>query len=209
MEKKNIAIMGGTFNPIHIGHLIAAQWVYDTGEYDKIVFMPSGEPPHKTDVSILCKNERYKLCKLAIEGTPYFEVSDFELNREGYTYTIDTIKYLKKHHDTANYWLIIGTDSLLDIFTWHKPEKLLKICNFILVNRASYIVDDIEYHIKMLQNNYNANIKSINIPNIEISSSNIRNRIINNKPIKCLVPEKVEQYIVLNNLYNHNIKNIL
>lgn len=203
MTNQNIAIMGGTFNPIHIGHLIAAQWVYDTGDFDKVLFMPSGQPPHKTNMPIIEKETRLKLCSLAIENTPYFDISDYEINKEGYTYTVDTIKYLKEEHTNTNYWLIIGADSVMNLLRWHNPEELLKICNFIVVNRANYIVEDMEYQIEMLRNNYRANIIAISIPNIEISSSNIRKRIFNNKPIKYLVPEKVEEYIITNNLFKN------
>lgn len=199
---KNIAILGGSFNPIHIGHLIIGESVYATMAYDKILYMPSGKPPHKTDTTMINKNYRLKMCQLAVRNNPHFEVSDYECKKNTYSYTVDTIRELKEKNPDTNYSLIIGADTLMSILTWKKSALLFTYCEFIVVNRPGFNQSDLQRQIAMLSNRYGAKIKVMHIPNLEISSTQIRKNIAANTSIKYLVPKHVEIFIHAHGLYS-------
>jgi nicotinate-nucleotide adenylyltransferase len=205
MEK--IAILGGTFNPIHMGHLIAAQSVYDTNLYSKILFMPSNDPPHKDEHEVINPVHRLNMCELAIHNNNNFDISTLELEREGVTYTADTIRELSLKNPNTLYHFIIGADSLMGLLNWKSFEELIKITNFVVVNRYGYEPVDFYKHIDYLRENYDAHIDIIEMPNIDISSSNIRQRMLENKSIKYLVHHCVEEYIYENNLYQDDSLN--
>lgn len=198
---KDIAILGGTFNPIHNGHLIAAEFVYDTKKYDKIIFMPTGDPPHKDGKEVINKEHRLNMCQLAINHNENFEISTMEIDRKGTTYTVETIAELKKLNPGIHYHLIIGNDSLMQLLNWRNPKELFKICNFIVVNRPGYTSDEIIKQMDYLSKKYDAKFSVIDIPDIHISSSEIRHRVSLGKSIKYLVHHCVEEYIRDNYLY--------
>jgi nicotinate-nucleotide adenylyltransferase len=133
---KRIGISGGTFNPIHVGHLIIAEMARDMFDLDKVLFIPSGMPPHKNLGSVLSAEQRFDMVKRAVAGNPYFEESRIEIDREGYTYTVDTLKKLRELYgnDTSLYY-IIGADVLNDLLTWRNAEEVFKICEFIAALR--------------------------------------------------------------------------
>ncbi len=198
---KKIGIMGGTFNPIHSGHLIIAQSALECLQLDKILFMPSGNPPHKknvTDSSI-----RSEMVKLAIDGNNKFEYSDFELKREGIIYTSDTLSILKKQEPDTELFFIIGADSLVDFPKWHEPEKIAKLCTLTLADRdlpkekLAEIVSDVE-------ETFDVKIAYIDSPYVSISSTMIRERLNAGRSVKYLVPEKVEQYMLEHRLYQQS-----
>ena len=196
-----IGIMGGTFNPIHHGHLILSEYIRTEAGLDKIVFIPTGLPPHKVGEEILEGRIRLEMVQLAIRNNPYFTWSDMEIRRKKTSYTIDTIGELKRLYDKAQLYLIIGADNLLSIHTWKDYKRVLEEVNIIVANRLGskrlLVVEEIE----RLNNSLGVNIKNINSPIIEISSTEIRERVRQNKSIKYLVPELVEDYILRNNLY--------
>jgi nicotinate-nucleotide adenylyltransferase len=197
---KNIGIFGGTFNPIHIGHLIAAQEVMDRMKLEKIIFLPTGNPPHKNENDVISAIHRFNMVKLAIEDNEKFGYSDIEVKREGKTYTYDTLCQLHNIYYDTRFYFIIGFDTLRDIDTWKRVEEVFNIASFIVVNRGNYIFEmNSELEDKRIK--YNANISVVNIPDIGISSTDIRKRVCLNDSIKYLVPDKVAEYIERNDLY--------
>jgi nicotinate-nucleotide adenylyltransferase len=187
-----VGVFGGTFDPIHNGHLITAAAVKKIRGLDKIIFIPSYIAPHKIDKVSSSPDHRIEMIKLAIESIPYFEYSDYEINKEGVSYTIDTLKFLKNKYPDIE--LIIGYDNLLDFKSWKEPDEILKLVKLIVLKREvenERIEKDIYYHSSEI----------IETPIIDISSTLIRNRVRNNLSINLLVPDNVKEYIYRFNLY--------
>lgn len=198
---KKIGILGGTLDPIHNGHLIVAQQALEQLNLDNVLIMPSGNPPHKSDKEITNSNLRFEMTKLALSDNDFVTASDFELSREGYIYTADTLKLLKSEISNADLYFILGADSLLYIDEWYKPQQIFDLCEIVVADRANK-ADDINKKITELSQKYNnVKIHFINCPLIDISSSEIRDKVKNNKTIKYLVPSSVENFIYKNNLY--------
>jgi len=201
------AILGGTFNPIHTAHLIMAEYVYGTGLFDKIMIMPSGNPPHKNkkadDAAVIDQKHRLNMCELVANHKDYFEVSTIEIDREGVTFTVDTIEELLKNTDNS-YSLIIGADSLMHLEKWYQPERLFKLCEFIVIDRITNSTDEIANKIEHLKEKYNGHFTRVHMPLIEISSTMIRQRIRSRQFITYLVDKSVEAYIHDHDLYQVN-----
>lgn len=200
---KKIAIMGGTFDPIHYGHLIVAEAVRDEFDIDKILFIPSGNPPHKSDKKVTPANLRYTMTFLATMTNPHFEVSSLEIDRIGYSYTIDTIMQLKKFLKDSLIYFIVGADAINDIFTWKEPQKLFKLCKFIAVTRPGYNKEQLFLQVEEIKKKYDGKIYFFEPPSFDISSSNIRRRISDGDTIKYMLPEEVERYIYKLGLYKN------
>lgn len=196
----NIGIMGGTFNPIHIGHLIAAEEVLNNLNLDNILFIPSGNPPHKEENKIETSEHRLQMVKLAISKNNRFSVSDMEIKRVGKTYTYDTLVELHKIYYGNQLYFIIGYDTLKELYTWKSIEDVCRLCSFVVVNRSSN-KDDMNKEIFKIKKKYAADILVVDIPNIEISSTDIRKRLLSGKSIRYLVSENVDEYINKNGLY--------
>jgi len=188
---KRIGILGGTFNPIHIGHLTIAQMVHEQMKLDKVIFVPSNLPPHKTGKNVASSGNRYHMIRLAIAGNPRFEISDFEIKREGKSYSIETVKHFQKFYSQrTKFFFIIGDDLLPTLHTWRRVEEILKIVSFVVVNRPGF--KERKSKIK---------VKSISVPGLQTSSSYVRRRIISGKTAKYLVPDNVLEYIRRKKLY--------
>lgn len=200
MKKTKIGIMGGTFDPIHNGHLIIAENSRVNFNLEKIIFIPTGISAHKAENKITYANYRYEMILLSINSNPYFTLSSMEIERTGITYTIDTIKNLQKLNEEAEYYFIIGEDSLYNFHKWKDYEELLNICKFIVAKRENK-KDNLEMKIRELNNICGEAIYLLESPMIDISSTDIRDRIVHNKSIKYLVPEPVELYIKKYRLY--------
>lgn len=197
-----IGIMGGTFDPIHNGHLIVAEYTRTSLKLDKIIFMPSGQHPFKDNKEITPSEKRMKMVSLAIESNPYFQTSSIEIHRVGITYTIDTILSLKEKYKNDDLYFIIGSDILLEIEKWKSFNQLINICNFALVRRMGEYKEGADNKLSYLREKYNIQIEEVKAPIIEISSTEIRQRLKKELSIKYLVPEIVEKYIFQHNLYN-------
>lgn len=197
---KSIGIFGGTFNPIHIGHLIVAQEVLTYFKLDKIIFIPCGNPPHKDEKEVANAFLRYEMIKLAINDNSSFEVSDIEIKREGYTYTYDTLNELKKIYSEDKLYFITGYDAFKDSNTWKNAEKVYDMVSFIVVNRGE-VNKKMEEEINNKIIKYGMNVKILTIPNIGISSTDIRYRISKGLNIKYMVPDNVLMYIENNKIY--------
>jgi nicotinate-nucleotide adenylyltransferase len=193
-----IAVMGGTFNPPHIAHLICAEEVCDQFKFDKVLFIPSARPPHKNNHEIADAQHRYMMTVLATKNNPHFEVSRIELDRPGRSYTIKTVKELKLiYGNEAEIYWIVGTDAIIDMPSWYNIDELLRICNFVAINRPGYDPNNADK--KIIQN-----VHFVKVSNIDVSSSEIRRRIRDGMSIKYLVPMEVEEYIYKNGLYSHD-----
>jgi len=201
-KPNRIGIMGGTFDPIHYGHLVAAEVARADFDLDKVIFIPAGKPPHKQSQSITSSEHRYCMTALAISSNPNFEVSRIEVDKNELTYTIDTVRDLKRvYGEESLLYFITGADAVLELSTWYKLRELLTLCKFIAVTRPGFDKLDLEQKIVEISSIYNGEIICIEVPLLAISSTDIRERCRNGKPIKYLLPEAVEEYIEQNELY--------
>ncbi len=184
-----IGILGGTFDPPHLGHLIIANEVLCSLELDEIWFMPNQDPPHKEKSKNISNENRLDMLSLAIEGHPKFKIETCELERAGRSYTYDTMKLLKENYPTYQFYFIIGGDMVEYLPKWYRIDELVQLITFVGVNRPTYSIQS-PYPISYVQ-----------IPNINISSSLIRNRMKEGITIRYLVPDPVRHYIEENQLY--------
>lgn len=196
-----IGIIGGTFDPIHNGHLIIGEYARTTLNLDKVIFIPVGIAPHKDNKKITDSQTRVKMVDLAIESNPHFYQSLIEVKRDRIAYTVETITSLKEEYKEDELYFIMGGDSIFEIESWKDSLKLMKICKFIVLDRGYKTKEDIRAKMDELRSLYGMEVQDIRSPIIEISSTEIRNRIKNNLSIKYLVPKELEDFILLNNLY--------
>lgn len=200
---KRLGIMGGTFDPIHLGHLVTAEAARSEFNLDKVVFVPSGMPPHKMNSQISEKEHRYLMTVLATSANPYFEVSRAEIDRVGYSYAIDTVRYfLNIISESCELFFITGADAILEIVTWKDIEELIDNCTFIAATRPGFDLNILRN--KLLNRLTDSHIKRIiplEVPAMAISSTDIRRRIRKERSIRYLLPEAVENFIIKNDLY--------
>lgn len=200
MKNKRLGIMGGTFDPVHLGHLRTAEFIYDHLGLAKIIFVPAFIAPHKVGLEFAPAADRYRMTELATEPYPYFEVNDIELKRSGVSYTYDTVMQLKGLYPDCELYFIIGADAVPMLNTWHKIRELLGEVTFIAADRPGYgqTVNKVcEFFGELAKNK----ILLLDTPEVDISSTNIRERVRQGISIKGLVPENVEQYIFKEHLY--------
>lgn len=198
---KKVGIMGGTFNPIHFGHLFLAEYAYDSIGLDQMLFMPSNHPPHKKQVNVVSSEQRLHMVKLAIQDNPHFETSDMELKRTGLTYTADTLTILTENNPDTEYFFLVGADSLLKLQYWKDPETICKLCTLVAAGRDRQSIEELQSQVNYLKLTYNAKILLMDMPMIDISSAQIRDRIAVNKSIRYYIPESVSNYIKEHGLY--------
>lgn len=191
MKKFNrIGILGGSFNPIHLGHLRLAEIAAQQLKLDKVIFVVSYLPPHKRKETLAGALKRYQMVTLAIKGNSQFQISDIELNRKGISYSVDTVRQLKAIFGDSKLYFIVGSDFLKQFTQWKDIRALAKLCKFAVAQRAGYISKKTFVKMRIVTMNY-----------MEISSSDIRWRIRSKKSIRYLVPEDVRQYILKKKLY--------
>ena len=187
-----IGIFGGTFDPIHNGHLITAQSVIELRNLEKIIFIPAYISPHKQHEKASTAQHRLNMLKLAIDDIPFFECSDYEINQHTISYTIGTLREFKKRYDQID--LIIGYDNIFQFHTWNEPDEILKLANVVVLRRkSSHPLDYVDKYVEAAT--------FVQTRGIEISATDIRNRVHEGLPIYYLVPEKVLDYIYKHNLY--------
>ena len=196
-----IGIMGGTFDPIHTGHLIIGEYARTTLDLDKVIFVPVGLPPHKDNNKVSTSERRLAMTKIAIESNSYFYLSSIEVDRKQITYTIDTIKELKNIYKEDELYFVIGGDSLFEIEKWKDFDQLIGLCKFVVLERPGRTKDEMDEKILQLNDLYKIKLEKIYSPLIDISSTEIRERVRKNLSITYLVPESVESYIVNHKLY--------
>ena len=195
-----VGVLGGTFDPIHIGHLVATEEVRAQLRLDRVVFVPAGLPPHKLTEHVSSVGHRLAMVKLAVASNPYFIVSHVDIDRFGPCYTVDTIELLRDEWGAdVELYFIMGSDSLADILTWHRTERLIRLCRLAVVERPGYQVDMEE--LERLLPGITSRVHFINSPQLDISSTDIQRRVREGLPIKYQAPEAVENYIYEHDLY--------
>ena len=194
-----LGIFGGTFDPIHHGHLVAAEEARCVLGLDRVLIVPAGQPPHKADRPVTAAAHRVAMVELAIAGNPHFTLSRVDLDRPGPHYSVDMVTLLRRDRGAGDVYLIVGMDSLMELPTWHKAERLVGLCYVVGVNRPGYTYDlaPLERFVPGIS----AHIRIIDAPQLEISSHELQDRIRRGLPIKYQVPEAVEQYIAQHRLY--------
>lgn len=196
-----IGILGGTFNPIHYGHLIIAEQAYDQFALDKVLIMPSGVSYLKKDQKIPEGSVRLRMASLAVEDNPCFEVCDMEIKRGGNTYTADTIEELKRNDPESEFFFITGADTLHDMGFWMYPERIFSGCTVLVAVRNNETPDDLKSDIDSYRERYCAKIELLRTSDIEISSSMIREYVSEGRSVRYYLPEKVRSFILENKLY--------
>jgi len=197
---RRLGILGGTFDPIHHGHLVAAEEAHDQLQLDQVLFVPTGIPPHKPRRPISPSFHRLRMVELAIAGKPYLAISRVDVDRSGPCYTVDTLELLRAEQGPEpTFFFIEGADSLADILTWYRTQRLIELCELAIVERPGVEIDlpQLENHLPGLT----ARIHWVQMPRLEISSSDLRARVRAGRPITYLVPAAVEAYIVEHGLY--------
>ena len=199
-----IGIFGGTFDPIHIGHLIIAEHACEELCLDKLIIIPAAIPPHKQNVKITDGRRRLAMARLAAKGNRKLVVSDIELKKPGVSYSIDTLEMIKqKMGKSASYYLVIGSDMVPDLHTWKNIGRLTEMCRFVVAVRPGLLEEELK-KIKLCLPKAVRKRALSNIllnPLVDISSTEIRQRIAKGRSIRYLVPQKVEKYIIRHSLY--------
>ncbi|MBU1613802.1 nicotinate-nucleotide adenylyltransferase [bacterium] len=190
----NVGLMGGTFNPIHLGHLLAAKEAKEKFGLTRVIFIPSYLPPHKEDKDLISAKHRFNMTSVALDGREGFSISDIEIKRGGKSYAIDTIREFRKiYGPKTDFYFIVGVDAINEIDTWKDFDQLIKICRFIGVARPGSELCLVQEYLKA--------VSLLNVRTLPISSTEIREKIRKGMPINDLVPRKVAEYIFKHRLY--------
>lgn len=201
--KHRIGIMGGTFDPIHMGHLILGEKAYEQFRLEKVLFMPSGNPPHKRNRrGRATDEERVEMVRRAITENPHFELSLTEMHENGYTYTYHTLEMLKEKNPDTDYYFIIGADSLYDFDTWREPERICRNCILVTAVRNHSTIAELEAEMNRLSLKYNGTFLTLNTTNLDVSSEMLRNWISEDKSVRYYIPDSVIEYIRENQIYS-------
>lgn len=206
MARVKVGILGGTFDPPHIGHLVIAQEAMAHLQLDRVLFAPTCYPPHKRIDEVTPIADRLEMVRLAIAPEPRFVLSRVDVDRPGPTFTVDTVRLLRASlGDDVDLYFIMGLDSLANILTWRSPEKLIQLCRLAVFNRPGFTVDldELEKHLPGLRER----IVLVPAPALEIAASDLQRRIKSGEPIRHLVPEAVAAYIADHDLYDHRQAN--
>ena len=187
-----LGVMGGTFDPIHVGHLVTAEEALHQFGLDEVVFVPTGRPWMKEHEVVASPEDRYRMTEIGITAEPQFSVSGIEVERGGQTYTVDTLRALRDEDPDGELWFITGADAMLEIMEWKEPETLFDLARFIAATRPGYDVTRLRTHDA---------VSVMEIPALAISSTDIRARVRERRPIRFLVPQGVESYIAAEGLY--------
>ena len=219
----NIGIYGGTFNPVHYGHLRTAGEVYERLSLDKMLFIPSGKTPFdKPDLALA--SERYDMVEKAIKGNRNFTLSDVETKARGRSYSVDTMRKLRSVYENADFYFILGIDAFIDLPAWKEPEKLLNMTNLVVISRPGYLFSNISVspYIKGVSKrvlsdldkdkitDYSFNISDtqkgylLNVTALNISASLVRSLVFKGESVRYLLPDSVKSYIISHNLYKNN-----
>lgn len=211
-----IGIMGGTFNPVHLGHLRAAEEVAESLQLKQVIFMPAAIPPHKSALGLVSFDHRYRMLELAVNGNPLFVLSDLEHQRPGKSYSVETLTQLSSQYGADDdLYFVLGIDAFLELPTWKNYRELFNLCNFVVVARPGFAPESLDSMLKsQIGDSYvfDSHIQGYVHPNqyvvyyreitlLDISSSDIRNLLASSHSVRYLVPEKVEHYIRQQGLY--------
>ena len=191
-----IGLLGGTFDPIHKGHLYLAKKVSSKLSLEKILFIPTYLPPHKIDVKITPARHRYNMVRLAIAGNKRFKASDIEIKRKGRSYSVETLRQVRRRYgNSAEIFFITGSDSMQELDKWKDLRGILRLCSFVVVKRPGFAIKNIS-----------ADFLTLSVDAKDVSSTNIRSRIKKGRSIAKAVPKRVREYIKRHRLYQHHRK---
>ena len=196
---QRLGIMGGTFDPIHYGHLLMAEEARQAFDLDQVVFVPNGRPAHKKAYLVSSPEDRYAMTLLATASNPLFRCSRMEIERPGVSYTIDTLRAIRALYPGLDaLYFITGADAILEILTWHEYDRLIEECRFIAVTRPGFALDTIR---EVVSAEFLDRVSFLPIPGLDISSTDIRRRVSEGRSVKYLTPSAVESYLTKNGLY--------
>ncbi len=204
MTTRAIGIMGGTFDPIHVGHLAVAEEAREALTLDRVLFVPAGQPPHKLPGSVSAALDRVAMVELAIEGNPAFELSRVEIERAGPSFTVDTVDALGRAHPEATLHLILSAETFAELPTWHQPERLFEAARMAVVPRQGYPAPDPAWLGRAFPGREDR-VDYLEGPRLGLSSTALRARVAAGRSIRYLVPPAVEAYIVEHQLYRRPI----
>jgi nicotinate-nucleotide adenylyltransferase len=193
-----LGLLGGTFDPIHYAHLLIAEEARVEHRLDRVLFIPNGEPSHKTPEAVTAANHRYEMVRLATASNPAFECSRIEMDRPGKSYTVDTLHAIKAQFPGADLFFITGMDTIAEIPTWHKPEEIAGLCTFLAAERPGYDLDAI---LPTLPSYLSGKVLPIPGVLLDISATELRERVREGRTIRYLTPDAVVEYIAEHNLY--------
>ena len=197
------AIFGGTFDPIHNGHINIAYEALEKLDLDEIIFMPSGDPPHKPAKNITDGLLRLEMTRMVVECNEKFSVSDYEIKKKGKSYTYETMKYFSETHKDTQWFFIAGLDSLMYIHEWAKPEKIFEKCKVIILVRSGFNNHEVMERKEKIEKAYGTEIVLLDIPRLDISSTDIRNRLKRDRYCGHLMPREVEYFVKSVGLYKY------
>ncbi|MHB8619289.1 MAG: nicotinate-nucleotide adenylyltransferase [Chloroflexota bacterium] len=196
-----VGILGGTFDPVHYGHLVAGEEARCGMDLRQVLFVPAARPPHKVENLVSSPEHRLAMLRLAVTDNPYFEISTVDMDRSGPSYTVDTIALLQKElGPNTELYFILGEDALADLPTWHEPRRLLEMCQLIAVNRPGYH----SFSLRLLERQLpgvERRVHSVRIPELALWSTELRARVASGLPVRYLVPDAVLAYIEDHALY--------
>jgi nicotinate-nucleotide adenylyltransferase len=211
-----IGIMGGTFNPVHIGHLRAAEEVAESLQLRQVIFMPSAKPPHKSATGLVSFDHRWRMLELALRGNPLFVLSDLEHQRPGMSYSVETLTQLSSEYgEGEGLYFVLGLDAFLELPTWKSYRELFSLCHFVVVARPGFAPESLDVMLKTQVDDryfFDSEVQGYVHPNryvvfyreitlLDISSSNIRNLLASRSSVRYLLPDEVEHYIRQQGLY--------
>lgn len=201
-QKQRVGIMGGTFDPIHVGHLILGETAYEQFQLDKVLFMPAGNPPHKKERKGRASDEqRVAMVEHAIASNPHFELSLVEMNADGYTYTYRTLERLNQEYPDTEFYFILGADSLFDFEMWKEPKRICNACIVVVATRNHTSSELLDQAIAALSKKYHGIFVKLDSLNIDVSSALLRSWICEGRTIKYYVTDTVIEYIEQNDIY--------
>jgi nicotinate-nucleotide adenylyltransferase len=200
-----VGVFGGTFDPVHFGHLILAEQAREQGRLEEVWFVPAARPPHKREGDLSRFEHRSEMLTLATAGNPAFRVLDLEKDRPGPSYTVDTLTELRRREPAANLWLLIGSDTLEDLGSWHERQRLPELAGLLVMTRPGHVVLDAESVSGSLGVSSGAGLRMqvLEVPQIDISSRDLRRRAATGRSLRYLLPRAVEVYIREKHLYRN------
>lgn len=201
-KRKRIGIMGGTFDPIHMGHLILGEKAYEQLSLDCVWFMPSGNPPHKRNRNGQATDEqRVEMVRRAISQNDHFALSLIEMHEEGYTYTYRTLENLKMENPDTDYYFIIGADSLMDFESWREPQRICQACTLVVATRNHTPIKELDAKMEELSRRFGGSFVRLDTMNIDVSSRLLRQWLAEGKSLRYYVPDEVIRYICEQEMY--------
>jgi nicotinate-nucleotide adenylyltransferase len=208
--KSRIGIFGGTFDPVHVGHLIMAEQCREAGQLDQVWFIPSARPPHKQDRPLTPFAQRAEMLALVIAGMPAFRVDDLEKDRPGPSFTAETLEELTRHYPQTDFALLLGSDCLPDLPGWHRPERILELAELLIFARPGWpMVPEKEMRATLhLSEHAPLRLRIIQGPRIDIASRELRQRAAEQRSLRFLVPRAVECYILEKKLYQGGVSDL-